>query len=155
MEKDIKKDYMAIAIEYARKAAKRGEVPVGAVIVCGGKIIATGYNMREGRRNALAHAEIIAINAACKKLKSWRLDDSIIYVTLQPCLMCAGAILNARIKTVVIGARDDKQKADESALEIYNKNSLNWKTEVIFDKCEECSQILKAFFAGKRYNTAT
>ncbi|MCL2846454.1 MAG: nucleoside deaminase [Firmicutes bacterium] len=142
----VTKDYMVDAFKEAEQAYNRGEVPIGAVIVRGDKIIARGFNKRERTQNALNHAEIIAIKRACKKLKSWRLDDCTMYVTLQPCVMCAGAILNSRIKKVVIGARSDRI----NDLEIFTNNNLNWKTEVEISEQEVCSEILRKFFAEKR-----
>ena len=141
-------DYMNIALEQARKALKHGEVPIGAVIINNrGKVISKGFNNREQSRNALHHAEIIAINKACKKLKSWRLDDCVMYVTMQPCVMCAGAILNARIGKVVIGALSDRT----NDLNIYTENNLNHKTEIeISTQYPECGQIVKDFFKRAR-----
>jgi len=127
---------MNLAIELAKKAQAKGEVPIGAVIVRNGKVIAKTYNRREAKQNALYHAEVLAINKACKKLRSWRLDDCEMYVTLEPCPMCAGAITNARIKRVIIGAKSD--------------TDLNWKTQIEFDLRDECSDILKNFFNNKR-----
>ena len=124
------------AIEQAKKAAKRGEVPIGAVIVRNGRVISKAHNMRECKQNALYHAEIIAINRACKKLKSWRLDDCDMYVTLEPCQMCMGAITNARLKSVYYGAG--------------STTDLNWTVEKHDMKNEECSKLLKDFFAKKR-----
>jgi len=129
-------DYMQVAIEEARKAARKGEVPVGAVIVRGGKVIARAHNSRERKRNALAHAEVLAIGMACRKLKSWRLDDCVMYVTLEPCAMCMGAAVNARLEKVVFGAKSE--------------TDLNWKVEVEPELREECSKMLKDFFASKR-----
>ena len=103
--------YMKEALKLAKKAAALGEVPVGAVIVHEGKIIARGYNRRELDQNGMAHAELTAMLKACKKLKSWRLEDCELYVTLEPCPMCAGAILNARIRRVWYGARDEAMGA--------------------------------------------
>jgi tRNA(adenine34) deaminase len=142
-------DFMCVALEQARKAARRGEVPVGAVIVRNGRVIAKCHNQRERKKNALAHAEVLAINKACRRLRSWRLDDCVMYVTLQPCLMCAGAILNARIKTVVMGTLASEKMCVDS-LEIYQKNNLNWKTEVIVAQDKQCSDILKEFFGARR-----
>ena len=144
-------DYIGLAIEQAKKATKKGEVPIGAVIVRNNKVVASAYNRRERKQNALAHAEVLAINKACKKLRSWRLDDCVMYVTLEPCVMCAGAILNARIGKVVIGARQNiKNNSNEAMGEIYSKNNLNWKTEAEFDLRDQCSEILKNFFGEKR-----
>jgi tRNA(adenine34) deaminase len=129
-------DFMQIAIEQARIAARKGEVPVGAVIVCNGKVIAKAHNRRERTQNALAHAEVLAIARGCKKLRSWRLDNCEMYVTLEPCAMCMGAIINARIKKVVFGAQ--------------SQTDLNWKVETHHIPHEECSKILKQFFSSKR-----
>ena len=165
-KKQINIDYMALAMAEAKKAGLRGEVPIGAVIVRfnkgiknSGAVIAKAHNQRERKQNALAHAEILAINRACKRLKSWRLDDCVMYVTLEPCPMCAGAILNARIKKVVIGAKqltnneyncEHNDQTTSINKDIYQKNNLNWKTEVEFDLRPECSKILKEFFKQKR-----
>ena len=113
------KDFMIEALKEAKKAYKKNEVPVGAVIVKNGKIIAKGRNKREKTQNALHHAEVIAINKACKKLKSWRLDDAEIYVTLEPCPMCAGAIANARIKKVIYSAQDASNNEEINKLIFY------------------------------------
>ena len=129
-------DYMKLAIDEAKKAEKNGEVPIGAVIVRGDKVISKAHNMREKKRNALAHAEVLAIDKACRRRKSWRLDDCVMYVTLEPCQMCMGAALNARLKKVVCGAKSE--------------TDLNWKNDVEFDMRAECSQILKDYFKGKR-----
>ena len=111
-----KEKFMIEAYKQAQIAKSKGEVPIGAVIVLDNKIIARGYNKREKTQNAVNHAEIIAINKACKKLNSWRLDNCEIYVTLEPCLMCYGAILNARIKELYFGAKDNKSQIDKSIL---------------------------------------
>jgi len=129
-------DFMAEALKEAAKAAKKGEVPIGAVIVRHGEIIARAHNLRECRQNALAHAEIIAIDKACKALKSWRLDDCVMYVTLEPCAMCMGAAVNARLQKVIAGAKSD--------------SDLNWKTDIEFDLDKDCSDILREFFKKKR-----
>lgn len=144
------KKFMHRALELAREAASAGEVPVGAVIVKDGKIIAEGKNMREEKQNALSHAEIEAINAACKKLKSWRLDDCELYVTLEPCPMCAGAILNSRIKTLVFGAFDLKAGCVDSVINLCDY-PLNPKPEIYGGICEdECLKVLRDFFDGLR-----
>ena len=129
-------DYLEPALIEARKAVRKGEVPIGAVIVRGDKIISRAHNLRERKQNALYHAEVLAIDKACKKLKSWRLDDCVMYVTLEPCVMCMGAITNARLKALYVGAR--------------STTDLNWKTDVHFCNNEECSKLLKDFFASKR-----
>ena len=129
-------DYMQVAVEQARKAARRGEVPIGCVIVRDGKIIAKGYNQRERKQNCLWHAEIVALNRACRKLQSWRLSDCEMYVTLEPCQMCMGAILNARLRKVYIGAR--------------STTDLNWQTPVELQPNAEAQNILVDFFRNKR-----
>jgi tRNA(Arg) A34 adenosine deaminase TadA len=128
--------YMSLALVEAQKAFNKGEIPIGAVIVCGGKIIARAHNLREKKQNALYHAEVLAINRACKRLKSWRLDTCDLYVTLQPCQMCAGAITNARIRAVYFGET--------------STSDLNWTTPATYLKNAACGQILKDFFKGAR-----
>ncbi len=141
---------MQNALCLAKKAAAEGEVPVGAVIVKDGEIIAEGRNMREQKQNALSHAEIEAINNACKRLGSWRLDDCELYVTLEPCPMCAGAIINSRIKTLVFGAYDSKAGSIDSVVNLCDY-PYNHKVEVYGGICEdECLDILKEFFENLR-----
>lgn len=142
---------MSEALKLAQKANKKGEVPIGAVIVRNGKIISKGFNKREKTQNAIMHAEIVAIEKACKKLGSWRLDDCEIYVTLEPCLMCLGAILNSRIKKLVFGASDNKSCTKEFLLS--KNNSLNHNLEIESGILEEdCTKILKEFFKNARKN---
>lgn len=129
-------DFMQMAVEQAKLAAKRGEVPIGCVIVKDNRVIAKGYNQRERKQNCLWHAEIVALNRACRKLKSWRLSDCEMYVTLEPCQMCMGAILNARLRKVYIGAK--------------STTDLNWQTPVEFQPNNEAQNILVAFFRNKR-----
>jgi tRNA(adenine34) deaminase len=141
---------MAEAIALAQKAAKWDEVPVGAVIVKDGRIIARAYNRREGRKSPLAHAEILAIAQAARRLGGWRLSGCTLYVTLEPCPMCAGAIINARIDEVVFGAYDPKAGACGS---LYNlaEGRLNHTPRVIGGVlAEEASGLLKSYFQGKR-----
>lgn len=146
-----KKDFMLKALEQAKIAYKKNEVPIGAVIVKDGKVIAEGYNKREKKQNALFHAEIVAINKACKKLKSWRLDDCDIYITLEPCLMCFGAILNARLKNCYFGAYDKSGGSISANNELLNKSILNHKLNVEGGILkEECADILSTFFEEKR-----
>ena len=143
-----KEFYMNQALKLAKIAFKKNEVPIGAVIVKQNKIIAKGYNKRNKTKNAVYHAEIIAIQKACKKLKDWRLEDCDIYVTALPCPMCAGAIVNARIKKVFYGATNDNQYLLN---EILSKSSLNHVTDCEGDILEKpCSEILKNFFKSKR-----
>ena len=142
--------FMDRAIELAKKAAAAGEVPVGAVIVKSGKIIGEGYNMREQKHNALSHAETEAINNACNALGDWRLDGCTIYVTLEPCPMCAGAIINARIKEVVFGAYDRNLGCMDS---VTNLSALPFATgTTVYGgiREDECKQILTDFFEGVR-----
>ncbi len=144
-------NFMEVAIKMAKKSAKNEEVPIGACVVRDGKVISRGRNMREKKQNALLHAEIIAINKACKKLRSWRLENCELYVTLEPCPMCAGAIVNARLKKVVYGAKE-KTSNDNLFESILSSNRLNHKCEFVQDtKYEnECSQLLTDFFKKKR-----
>ena len=142
--------FMKRAIARAKSAAKCGEVPIGAVIVKDGEIIATGRNMRESKRNALHHAEIIAIDRACKKLGAWRLTDCTLYVTMEPCPMCAGAIVNSRIKRVVYGCYDQKAGALGTVFNL-SEYPLNHKYEVVGGILEkECAALLSDFFSELR-----
>ncbi len=137
---------MLEAIALAKECEKDGEVPVGAVIVKDGKIIATGTNRRETEQNALCHAEIAAIDAACKTLGTWRLTDCDLYVTLEPCPMCAGAIINARIKTVYFGAYDSAAGSFGS-VEDFSRFKYPTTPEIIGGVMEkQCEQILSEFF---------
>lgn len=143
-------EFMKEAIKLAKEAAACGEVPVGAVIVKDGKIIASGKNMREQKQNALSHAEIEAINIACKELNSWRLDGCELYVTLEPCPMCTGAIINSRIKTVVFGAYDSRAGSMDSVINLCDY-PYNHKPEIYGGICEdECLEILQNFFKNLR-----
>ena len=149
-EVSMDKKFMRKALELAKTAFDSGEVPVGAVIVKDGKVIGQGYNMREQKQNALSHAEIEAINSACKTLGSWRLDDCEMYVTLEPCPMCTGAIINARIKTVVFGAFDSKMGCMDSVINLCDY-PFNHKVEVYAGICEdECKDLLEKFFKKLR-----
>ncbi|MBQ9965624.1 MAG: nucleoside deaminase [Clostridia bacterium] len=146
----MNKNYMKEALALAIKAGEEGEVPVGAVIVKDGEIIARGRNMREQKQNALSHAEIEAINSACKKLGSWRLDGCELYVTLEPCPMCTGAIINARIKTVIFGAYDLKAGSMDSVVNLCDY-PYNHKVEVYGGIMEdECREVLANFFKNLR-----
>lgn len=142
---------MRIAFREAEKALEIDEVPVGAVIVHESVIIAKAHNQRELLRDPTAHAEMIAITQAASHLGSWRLDDTIMYVTLEPCAMCAGAIVLARIPRVVFGAWDPKAGAAGSVMDILKHSKLNHRPEVVSGVMEgECGSILKAFFARLR-----
>ena len=142
--------FMKQALRRARAAYKDWETPVGAVIVKDGVVIASGRNFRENKKNALMHAELIAINRACKKLGSWRLVGCDLYVTLEPCAMCAGAIINARINRVVYGASDAKAGSFGSLINLADY-PYNHKPEIVSGvMAEECSSILSAFFKELR-----
>lgn len=140
---------MREALRLARKAKKKGEVPIGAVVVLDGKIIGRGYNLRTKRQLATAHAEMRAIDRACRKLHSWRLPGAELYVTLEPCPMCMGAVLNARIDRVYFGAYE--QKGRSLTNELANANLLNHKVEVTGGVMqEECAGVLTSFFSEMR-----
>ena len=142
---------MSQAYAEAQAAFADDEVPVGAVIVRNGQVIAAAHNGREQLRDPTAHAEMVAITQAAAALESWRLEGCTLYVTLEPCPMCAGAILQARIKTVVYGADDPKAGAVQSLFQLLGDSRLNHRTEVIRGvMAEPCGQILTEFFASKR-----
>ena len=144
------KNYMKAALKLAQKAADEGEVPVGAVVVCEGKIVGRGRNRRETKKSAIHHAEIEAIEKACKKLGGWRLHKCDLYVTLEPCPMCTGAIINARIKTLYYGAKDEKAGSCGTLVNLFDL-PYNHKPEVISGVMEEeCANILKKFFKDLR-----
>ena len=144
-----KNKFMASALKCAEKALTEGEVPIGAVVVLNGKVIARGHNSRTKRQIATAHAEIEAIEKACKKLKSWRIPECDLYVTLEPCPMCMGAALNARIKKIYYGAPEDKGRSLTG--ELANANLLNHTVEVEGGVMEaECRAILSRFFTEMR-----
>lgn len=141
---------MRLALAQAAQAAALGEVPVGAVVCRGEEVISAAYNRREMDKNALAHAEILAMDAACKRLGGWRLHECSLYVTLEPCPMCAGAMINARICRVVFGAFDPKAGCFGSLAD-FNTLAFNHKPEVTGGVLqEECAAILKQFFAALR-----
>ena len=142
--------FMDMALELAREAAREGEVPVGCVIVCDGEVVGRGRNRRETEKTALGHAEIEAIAQACRTLGGWRLWNCTLYVTLEPCPMCAGAILNARIPRVVCGATDDKCGACGSVCDLFSMN-FNHHPKIEFGiREEEAKQLLQAFFQDLR-----
>jgi len=143
--------FMTQALKEAEKSANFDEVPVGAVIVKDGKIIARGHNLREHTNDPTAHAEIVAIRKACKKLNSWRLEDCTIYVTIEPCSMCAGALLWTRIKKIVYGAKDPKGGALNSSYSLFEVKNINHHPEIAGGVLEErCSSIMTTFFRNKR-----
>ena len=142
-----KNKFMKQALKEAKKAYEKLEVPVGAVIVKDGKIIAKAHNLKETKTDTTKHAEILAIQKASKKLESWRLLDCEMYITLEPCSMCAGAIINSRIKKIYIGALDEKTGAAGSVLNLFEDYKFNHKVEVEKGVMqEECENILKDFF---------
>ena len=143
--------YMKKALSYAKKAMLIDEVPVGAVIVKDDKIIASSYNTRESKKDSLGHAEINAIRKANKKLDAWRLDGCTIYVTIEPCLMCAGALIQSRVDRIVYGAKDLKGGAFGSSINILEAKNINHHPEITSGVLEEeCSSIIKDYFKNKR-----
>ena len=143
--------YMGEAIKQAKRAYRREETPIGCVIVYQDKIIARGYNKRNMKKNTLAHAEILAINKASKVLGDWRLEDCTMYVTLEPCPMCAGAIVQARIPRVVIGSMNPKAGCAGSVLNLLQQDGLNHQVEVTKGVlAEECSGLMTRFFRELR-----
>ncbi len=143
--------YMREAVRQAKKAAALNEVPIGCVIVHEGKIIGRGYNRRMTDHSVLAHAEIIAIKKACRKMGDWRLEDCTIYITLEPCPMCAGAIVQARIPRAVIGCMNPKAGCAGSVLNLLQEDGFNHQVEIEVGMMgEECSQMLKDFFRSLR-----
>lgn len=143
--------YMNKAFKEALKAVNEDEVPVGAIIVKDNKIIAKAHNKKEHLNLATAHAEILAINKANKKLKSWHLDDCIMYVTLEPCVMCVGAIIQSRIKKIVYGAKSYQDGAIESAVKIFETKGFNHYPETLYlEKANYCSKIITDYFKSKR-----
>ena len=143
--------YMQAAIEEAKKAQNLGEVPIGAVIVKNGEIIARGYNLRETSQLSNAHAEMIAIAKANEMVGSWRLEDCTLYVTLEPCPMCAGAIVQSRIPTVVFGAHDPKGGCCGTIYNLLDESKFNHRCELVSGVLEEeCGQLLSDFFRNLR-----
>ena len=149
-------DYMKIAMELADRAAACGDVPVGAIVVKNGEIIGRGYNRRNADKNTLAHAEITAINKASKFIGDWRLEDCTLYVTLEPCHMCAGAIVQARIPEVVMGCMNPKAGCAGSILNVLEMPQFNHQVLVTRGVLEqECSSMLKTFFSELRIRNKT
>ncbi|HET9951548.1 MAG TPA: tRNA adenosine(34) deaminase TadA [Candidatus Eisenbacteria bacterium] len=143
--------FMEAALGEAQAAADEGEVPVGAVVVWGGRIVGRGHNRVESTQDPTAHAEILAIGAACQTMKSWRLEEATLYVTLEPCHMCAGAVVLARIPRLVYGARDPKAGACGSLALVPQDLRLNHRAEILPGiMADECGAILEAFFRAKR-----
>ena len=149
MEKEIR--FMKEAIKEAKKAELIDEVPIGCVIVKDDKIISRGHNVRESKKTPLGHAEIVAIEKACKKVGGWRLEDCDIYITLEPCIMCSGAIIQSRINKVYYGASDPKGGALGSSINVLEANNINHHPEVVSGVLkEECSSIITNYFKAKR-----
>ena len=144
-------EYMNVAISLAKQAYEHGDTPIGCVIVYNHKIIAKGYNKRNAKKSTLAHAEILAIKRASKKLKDWRLEGCTLYCTLEPCPMCAGAIVQARIDRVVIGAMNPKAGCAGSVVNLLREEQFNHMVEVETGVCEEsCVKLMKDFFKELR-----
>ena len=151
----MEEKFMLMAIKEAKKAEKMGEVPIGAIIVKDNMVIAKGHNLREASQNSLKHAEIIAIDKACRKIKNFRLQDCDLYVTVEPCLMCAGAIVQSRIRNVYFGARDPKYGAIVSvanAFEIPSNHKVGFDEGICQKQCEE---LMKDFFKSLRGKNMT
>ena len=149
MERDVK--FMKLALKEARKAEAIDEVPIGCVIVKDDKVIVRGFNHRENKNMVISHAEIEAINKANKKLKAWRLEECEIFVTIEPCIMCAGAIIQGRFKRVIYGAKDFKGGAFGSSINVLDAENINHHPEVIGGVLEEeCSTLLSNYFKKKR-----
>lgn len=143
--------FMRMAIEEAKKAEALGEVPIGAVIVHNDKVIARAHNLRETTQNAVTHAELSAIQDACREVGSWRLEETTLYVTLEPCPMCAGAILQSRIPRVVYGARDPKGGCVDTFYRLLNDSRFNHECDVTEGVlAEECGELLTSFFRSIR-----
>lgn len=148
-ERDI--SYMKLAIEEAKKAEKIGEVPIGAVIVWNDQVISTAHNLRETTQDAVTHAEILAIQQACQKLGTWRLEEAELYVTLEPCPMCSGAIILSRIKRVVYGAKDPKAGCAGTLMNLLTDERFNHQAEVVSGVLEEeCGLLMTSFFRKLR-----
>lgn len=156
MEEDmiqIHEKFMKEALKQAKKAYQIGEAPIGCVIVQDGKIIARGYNQRNKKHNTLAHAELLAIGKACKKLEDWRVENCTMYITLEPCQMCAGAIVQARIPNVVIGARNKKAGCAGSIINLLQMSAFNHQVELTDGVLEEeCAALMQNFFREMREN---
>jgi tRNA(adenine34) deaminase len=148
---DLQQRMMALALERAREAEGHGDVPIGAVVARGAQVLAAAGNERELRRDPTAHAEILAIRAAAEALGGWRLPDTTLYVTLEPCAMCAGAVVLARIPQVVYGAADPKAGAAGSVLDILAEPALNHRPQVTGGVSEsDCAALMQDFFAARR-----
>ena len=150
-QREMDEGFMREAVRQAKKAGKLGDVPIGCVIVKDGKIISRGYNRRNADKTVLSHAEITAIRRACAKLGDWRLEDCTLYVTLEPCPMCAGAIVQARVPTVVIGSRNPKAGCAGSVMDLFHQKGLNHQVDLREGILGEiCSDLLTNFFLSLR-----
>lgn len=148
-------DFMGVALELAREAATLDEVPVGAVVVRDGEIVGRGFNQPIGRHDPTAHAEVMALRDAAECLGNYRLPGCTLYVTLEPCAMCIGAIFHARIARVVFGARDPKTGAAGSVIDLFAEERLNHHAEIVGGvRAEQCGALLSSFFAARRQKTA-
>ncbi|MGD6964785.1 tRNA adenosine(34) deaminase TadA [Fictibacillus phosphorivorans] len=153
MMETLEKDeyYMELALEEAQKAADIGEVPIGAILVMDDRIVARAHNLREAEQRAIAHAELLAIDEACRELDAWRLEGATLYVTLEPCAMCSGAIVLSRVSRVVYGAVDPKGGCAGTLMNLLQEDRFNHQCEVVTGvKGEECGQILSSFFKKLR-----
>jgi len=149
-------DFMAVALELAREAATLGEVPVGAIVVRDGETVGRGCNQPIGRHDPTAHAEVMALRDAAQRLGNYRLPGCTLYVTLEPCAMCIGAIFHARIERVVFGARDPKTGAAGSVIDLFAEERLNHHAEIVGGvRAEECGALLSSFFAARRQRVET
>lgn len=147
--------FMGFALAEARQAREAGEVPIGAVVIFENQIVGSGHNQPIGLHDPTAHAEILAIRQAAERIGNYRLTDATLYVTIEPCAMCAGAMVNARIKRLVYGATEIRAGAVDSVFQICNNSSLNHQVEVISGvNAEECRQIMQAFFKERRKSKA-
>ena len=147
--------YMRAALDLARIAASNDEVPVGAIVVMGDEVVGQGFNQPISRHDPTAHAEIVALRQAAERLGNYRLPDGTLYVTLEPCVMCTGAIIQARIRRVVFGAADPKTGAAGSVIDLYAESRLNHHTEIEGGiMAPQCGALLSAFFASRRVKTA-
>jgi tRNA(adenine34) deaminase len=147
--------YMGLALAQAQQAFSLGEVPIGAILVIEDKVVASAHNMRETWHDATAHAEIIVIQQACRQLGRWRLTGATLYVTIEPCPMCAGALVNSRIDRLVYGSADYKAGAVESIFNVVQNDALNHRIEVTVGvRADECSQLMRDFFRARREQKA-
>ncbi|WP_312202031.1 tRNA adenosine(34) deaminase TadA [Anaerospora hongkongensis] len=148
--------YMGLALEEAQKAYRMGEIPIGAVLVINDEVVAKAHNLRETCHDATAHAEVIVIQETCRKSKRWRLTGATLYVTIEPCPMCAGALVNSRVDRLVYGSADYKAGAVESLFNVVQNEALNHRMAVTAGvRGDECSALMKAFFRERRKKKTT